>query len=65
MQVLIEALVVGLVFAILVLIASFAFGSSANPAILGFVSGFIGHLVFEAVGANKWYCANGAACKRV
>ena len=28
-----------------------------------FLTGFIGHLIFEFIGANKWYCKHGYACK--
>lgn len=27
-----------------------------------FVSGFLTHFLFEAAGANAWYCKNGVAC---
>ena len=27
-----------------------------------FLSGFLGHLLFEITGINKWYCKNGYAC---
>jgi hypothetical protein len=27
-----------------------------------FFVGFIAHIGFEVVGANKWYCSNGNAC---
>lgn len=30
-----------------------------------FLTGFLGHLFFEAIGANKWYCNNGVACKKL
>lgn len=28
-----------------------------------FLIGFIAHMLFEMIGANKWYCSNGYACK--
>tara|TARA_Y100000816_G_C25900999_1_gene469997 strand:+ start:107 stop:382 length:276 start_codon:yes stop_codon:yes gene_type:complete len=28
-----------------------------------FLTGFIGHLLFEFIGANKWYCKNGYAAR--
>ena len=28
-----------------------------------FLAGIFGHFLFEAMGANKWYCTNGVACK--
>ena len=28
-----------------------------------FLLGVIVHLLFEYIGANKWYCKNGNACK--
>lgn len=27
-----------------------------------FLTGFIGHIFFELVGVNSWYCKNGSAC---
>lgn len=30
-----------------------------------FLTGFLGHLFFEVIGANKWYCTNGVACKKL
>lgn len=31
--------------------------------ILLFLTGFLAHISFELIGANKWYCKNGLACK--
>lgn len=28
-----------------------------------FIVGVLTHVIYEALGANKWYCKNGAACK--
>lgn len=28
-----------------------------------FLTGFLLHLIYEAIGANRWYCTNGNACK--
>lgn len=28
-----------------------------------FLIGFIAHMLFEMIGANKWYCNNGYACR--
>lgn len=28
-----------------------------------FLIGFIAHMLFEWIGANKWYCNNGYACR--
>lgn len=29
-----------------------------------FFTGFLAHVIFELIGANKWYCKNGNACKK-
>lgn len=29
-----------------------------------FLTGFLSHLVFEALRINKWYCTNGVACRK-
>lgn len=29
-----------------------------------FLTGVIGHFLFEFSGLNKWYCKNGFACRR-
>ena len=28
-----------------------------------FLIGFSAHMLFEMIGANKWYCSNGYACR--
>jgi hypothetical protein len=74
-----EALVVGVVMVIIGLIVSFTIApgfrvklpevcSSWNEKhvmeITLFFTGFLGHLFFEAVGANGWYCKHGVACSQ-
>ena len=51
---LIEALVVGVVMMLL---------QRATKLPIFWV-GVVGHLLFEVVGANKWYCRKGFACGR-
>lgn len=77
LNLLIEALVVGIVFTVVILIlhaiVEMGILSSEKPsshtdympriAILGFFSAIITHFLFELSGANKWYCKNGVACK--
>tara|TARA_Y100000590_G_scaffold102264_1_gene116217 strand:+ start:240 stop:482 length:243 start_codon:yes stop_codon:yes gene_type:complete len=29
-----------------------------------FLTGFIGHYLFEYMGLNKWYCKHGRACSK-
>ena len=72
---LIEALIVGLISGLFGLIISTLFMLPSKkfswekydfwPAILlsFFVTGFLLHLSFEWTGANKWYCKHGNACK--
>jgi hypothetical protein len=61
MQLLVEAVVFAIVIAILaILIGNIT--NIQNSIALVFISGFLGHLAFEATGINKWYCTNGNAC---
>uniref|UniRef100_A0A6C0F749 Uncharacterized protein n=1 Tax=viral metagenome TaxID=1070528 RepID=A0A6C0F749_9ZZZZ len=58
----IEAVVVGVVMSLLY----YGFNHllpKKQPMKLVFIVGFIGHLLFELMGANKWYCKHGTACK--
>ena len=48
-----EALVVGLVMLFL----------QRMTGLNVFWVGGVGHVLFEAVGANKWYCTKGVACR--
>jgi len=50
----VEALVVGLVMMALQRITGLKI----------FWVGVVGHLIFEVVGANRWYCTKGVACSR-
>lgn len=62
-SVLIEAIVVGFVIAfILYLLQRFDTMKQRNIWVQIFISGFLGHLIFEALGINRWYCRHGAAC---
>lgn len=75
---LIEAIVVGLVITVVGSIISwlirFVWKSSVPEnckdwnkyyvmEIALFLTGFLSHLLFEGAGLNKWYCKNGFACK--
>lgn len=68
-----EAVVVGLAC---VLLGS-AIGAAIGPVLAGppgdwnrhhvmeaslFATGVLAHMIFEATGANRWYCKNGSAC---
>jgi hypothetical protein len=55
-QLAVEALVVAIIFTILY--ALFPFRGLGGI----FMLAACGHLLFEASGANRWYCTNGAAC---
>jgi len=59
MKLVVEAIVVGLVM------LAIHYGLSMllnNQLLVVFMTGFIGHLLFEIFGANKWYCKHGKAC---
>ncbi len=60
-----EAVSVGIIFALFMLFASQFVRLTTAPAIAlaGFAAGVLGHLAFEALGANAWYCKHGVACK--
>ena len=62
MKLLIEALVVGFV---MVAIDSGISIVMKNHLLVVFLTGFIGHLLFELSGANKWYCTHGKACSEM
>ena len=59
MKLIVEATVVGIVM------LAIHYGISMilkNQLLVVFLTGFIGHLLFEIFGANKWYCKHGKAC---
>ena len=66
MQLVIEAVVVGVTLAIALAIThSVRVPKTTSDVLLtGFVVGVIIHLGFEALGFNRAYCTVGAACRR-
>lgn len=60
-QLIIEGIVVGCIMVILHLLMK---QYIKNEIHLLFLIGLFGHFIFEAVGANKWYCKNGYSCKK-
>ena len=78
LRLLMEAIVVGIVIVVIGSIVGFLitpifkvdlpkicdrFNEHHVMEICLFLTGFTAHLFFEVVGANKWYCKNGVACK--
>jgi hypothetical protein len=57
----IEASVVSVLFVVLFHIIRTALVFN-NPYIQVIVTGFVGHLLFEVVTLNKYYCKHGHAC---
>ena len=70
MNILNEAIVVGLVVVIVGLLTKKTLNclevnlpSEYEEYITLFLIGAISHVLFEFLGFNKWYCENGNACK--
>lgn len=65
MNVIIEATVVGAMLAPALAWAMHQFQPQTTTGVLiiGFLLGFLFHVVCEAVGINKMYCTHGAACR--
>ena len=78
-QLLLEAVVVGIITVIVGNIVGFIIGKSLSvdlPTVCKdwnkyytmeislFLTGFLIHLICEFSGINKWYCKNGFACLR-
>ncbi len=72
MDLLKEAAAVGFLFAIIIIILAIMMQPVMGNIIsydlrtfaFMFLAGALGHLAFEAVGANKYYCEYGNACKQ-
>lgn len=59
MKLVLEAIVVGFVM----LVIHYGLSMLLNKQLfVVFLTGFIGHLLFEIFGANEWYCKHGKAC---
>lgn len=66
MELLIEALVVGIVMVVVgAIVKNVNFQwKNYDTEITFFLTGVFAHLLFEFTGFNKWYCKNGYACIR-
>ena len=79
-RILVEATVVGILVVVIGAIVGFGIGalfSSNLPKICKewnknhvmeislFLTGFLVHLICEAIGINKWYCSSGNACLKI
>jgi|LakMenEpi03Aug12_release.lakeMendotaPanAssembly.Ray.scaffolds.fasta_scaffold3330219_1 hypothetical protein len=74
-HILIEALIIGLITAVVGFLLSTLFMLPSKsfswkkydfwPQVMAafFLTGFLLHLGFELAGINKWYCKNGNACR--
>jgi len=74
MNILIEALIVGVITAVVGLIVSYGVMYIEKPesvknfdhwwsiVVSFFITGFLIHLLCEFSGVNRWYCVHGSAC---
>lgn len=64
MSVFLEAVVVGIVLAMLMGLSNrvFPIRGSRDAIVTGFLLGGLFHLVCEMTKVNRWYCTNGTAC---
>ena len=66
---LLEALIIGIVTIILGLVIRYFIELLFKPHYLTtfililFLTGFLIHIICQITGINKWYCKNGYACK--
>jgi len=65
-MVFVEALIVGAVMAIALSVSDVLvpINGPQRAAYTGFIVGALIHMAFEIFGANRWYCSQGASCKR-
>ena len=61
-RILLEATIVGISIVVLGFILQ-KFCKLDNPLKLLFVTGFLGHLIYDGLGFNKYYCKICAGCK--
>ena len=56
-----EAFVVGLVMLVIFMALKMV---TKDVRVTVFLTGVLGHFLFEMFGANKWYCKYGRACQK-
>jgi hypothetical protein len=60
-EILTEAFIVGLVMLVIFMALKLVI---QDVRIAVFMTGVVGHFLFEFFGANKWYCKYGRACQK-
>lgn len=61
MRLAVEAFVVGIVMLIIFAIIAMIVPGTYTAV---FLTGIVGHFLFEAMGANAYYCKHGVACQK-
>jgi hypothetical protein len=66
-SVVVEAIIVGIVLAVSLSVSDVLvpINGPQRAAYTGLVVGMLVHVGFEVFGANRWYCKQGASCKRL
>jgi len=66
-SVLVEAIIVGVVLAVCLSVSDVLvpINGPQRAAYTGLIVGILVHIGFEVFGANRWYCKQGASCKKL